>query len=42
VLVLSGVAASTRNRNFQLAFALLYLLYLVAWILRLYRVLDFD
>ncbi|HEX3422563.1 MAG TPA: hypothetical protein VHS33_04070 [Sphingomicrobium sp.] len=40
VLVLSAVAAWTRNRKFQLAFAALYLLYLVSWILRLYRVLD--
>jgi hypothetical protein len=42
VLVLSGLAAWTKDRRFQLAFALLYLAYLVAWILRLYRVLDFD
>jgi hypothetical protein len=42
VLVLSGIAAWTKNRRFQLGFALLYLAYLVAWILRLYRVLDFD
>jgi len=42
VLVLSGIAAWTKDRRFQLGFALLYLAYLVAWILRLYRVLDFD
>lgn len=42
VLVLSGIAAWTKNRRFHLAFALLYLLYLIAWVLRLYRVLDFD
>jgi len=40
VLVLCGVAAWTPNRRFHLAFALIYLLYLIAWILRLYRVLD--
>jgi hypothetical protein len=42
VLVLSGTAAWTRNRKFHLGFASLYLIYLVAWILRLYRVLDFS
>lgn len=42
VLILSGVAAWTKNRRFHLAFALIYLLYLIAWVLRLYRVLDFD
>jgi hypothetical protein len=42
VLVLCGVAAWTRNRIFHLAFALLYLLYLMAWIMRLYRLLDFS
>ncbi len=42
VLTLSAVAAWTRNRRFHLAFAVLYLLYLVAWILRLYRVLDLS
>src|SRR5437762_13623339 len=36
VLVLCGVAAWTPNRRFHLAFALVYLLYLIAWILRLY------
>lgn len=40
VLVLSGIAAWTRDRRFHFAFAALYLLYLIAWILRLYRVLD--
>jgi hypothetical protein len=42
VLVLSSIAAWTRNRTFHLTFASLYLLYLIAWILRLYRVLDFS
>jgi hypothetical protein len=42
VLVLSCIAAWTKDRRFHLAFAALYLLYLVAWILRLYRVLDFT
>jgi hypothetical protein len=42
VLVLCGVAAWTRNRIFHLAFAVLYLLYLMAWIMRLYRLLDFS
>ena len=42
VLILSGIAAWTKNRRFQLAFAAIYLLYLVGWILRLYRVLDFE
>ena len=40
VLTLSAVAAWTRNRRFHFAFAALYLLYLIGWILRLYRVLD--
>jgi len=40
VLVLCGVAAWTRNRKFHLAFAIVYLLYLAGWILRLYRVLE--
>jgi hypothetical protein len=42
VLVLCGIAAWTRNRAFHLAFAAVYLLYLAAWILRLYRLLDFS
>ena len=42
VLVLSAVAAWTKDRRFHLAFASIYLLYLISWILRLYRVLDFD
>jgi hypothetical protein len=42
VLALSGIAAWTKNRRFHLAFAVLYLLYLISWILRLYRVLDFS
>jgi len=42
VLALCGTAIWTRNRTFHLAFAALYLLYLIAWILRLYRVLDFS
>jgi len=42
VVVLCGIAAWTRNRRFHFAFAALYLLYLIAWILRLYRVLDFE
>lgn len=42
VLVLCGIAAWTRNRTFHFTFAALYLLYLIAWILRLYRVLDFS
>jgi hypothetical protein len=40
VFGLSLIAAWTRNRKFQLAFALLYLIYLISWILRLYDVLD--
>jgi Ca2+/Na+ antiporter len=40
VLVLCAIAAWTRNRRFHLAFAALYFLYLLAWIGRLYRVLD--
>jgi hypothetical protein len=42
VLVLCAVGTWTRNRVFHLAFAALYFLYLMAWILRLYRVLDFS
>jgi hypothetical protein len=42
VLVLSGIAIWTKNRRYQLAFPAIYLLYLLAWILRLYRVLDFS
>ena len=42
VLVLCATAIWTKNRKFHLAFAILYLLYLTSWILRLYRVLDFD
>jgi len=42
VLVLSGIAAWTKNRRFHLVFAAIYLLYLISWILRLYRVLDAD
>jgi hypothetical protein len=42
VLALCGIGAWTANRRFHFAFATLYLLYLVLWILRLYRVLDFD
>jgi len=42
VMVLCGVAAWTRNRLFHLGFALVYLLYLIGWIFRLYRVLDFS
>jgi len=41
-LVLCGVAAWTKNRKFHLAFALIFLLYLLAWIFRLYRLLDFS
>jgi len=40
VLVLCTIASWTRDRRFHLAFAALYFLYLVAWIGRLYRVLD--
>ena len=40
VLVLSAIAAWTKDRRFHLAFAVIYLLYLIAWIGRLYRVLD--
>jgi MFS family permease len=40
VTVLSLIAAWTRNRKFQLAFAALYLVYLTTWILRLYDVLE--
>jgi hypothetical protein len=39
-LALCAVAIWTRNRKFHFAFAALYLLYLIAWIMRLYRVLD--
>jgi hypothetical protein len=42
VMVLCGVAVWTRNRLFHLGFALVYLLYLIGWIFRLYRVLDFS
>jgi len=42
VLVLCAIAAWTRNKCFHLAFAIAYLLYLISWILRLYRVLDFS
>lgn len=42
VLLFCGIAVWTRNRAFHLAFVALYLLYLMAWILRLYRVLDFS
>jgi hypothetical protein len=42
VLALCGIGAWTTNRRFHFAFASLYLLYLIAWILRLYRVLDLD
>ena len=38
-LVLCGIAIWTRNRTFHLAFAILWLLYLISWILRFYRVL---
>ena len=40
VLVLSAIAAWTKDKRFHLAFAVVYLLYLIAWIGRLYRVLD--
>jgi hypothetical protein len=39
-LALCAVAAWTPKRRFQLAFAVAYLVYLISWILRLYRVLD--
>lgn len=42
LLLLSAIAGWTRNRAFHLLFAAIYLLYLLAWILRLYRVLDFE
>jgi hypothetical protein len=41
-LMLCALAAWTTNRRFHFAFAALYLLYLISWILRLYRVLDLD
>jgi len=40
LLVLSAIAAWTRNRRFHLAFAALYLLYYISWVLRLYNVLE--
>jgi len=39
-LVVSAIGAWSRDRRVQLALALLYLLYLLSWILRLYRVLE--
>lgn len=40
VFILSIVGVWTRNRRFHLAFPAIYLLYLIVWIGRLYRVLD--
>lgn len=40
VLILSVVGAWTRDRRFHLVFAAVYLVYLILWIGRLYRVLD--
>jgi len=39
MLALCGVAAWTANRRFHLLIAAAYLLYLLSWILRAYRVL---
>jgi hypothetical protein len=39
-LAVSAVGAWTRDRRVQLALALIYSLYLLSWILRLYRVLE--
>ena len=40
VFLLSLVGIWTKNRRFHLAFPTIYLLYLIVWIGRLYRVLD--
>ena len=40
LLAVCAVGAWTRDRRVQLALAVLYLLYLLSWILRLYRVLE--
>jgi hypothetical protein len=40
LFVLCVVAGWTRNHRFHLAFAALYLLYYISWILRLYNVLE--
>jgi len=42
VLMLCAIAVWTSNKRFHLAFAVLYLVYLLSWIMRLYRVLDFT
>jgi hypothetical protein len=39
MLILCGIAARTANRRFHLLFAAGYLVYLLSWILRVYRVL---
>ncbi len=39
-LVVSAIGAWSRDRRVQLALAVLYFLYLLSWILRLYRVLE--
>jgi hypothetical protein len=39
-LVVSAIGAWTTNRRVQLALASVYFLYLLSWILRLYRVLE--
>lgn len=40
MLVLCAIAAWTASRRFHLLFALFYLLYLLSWILRVYRALE--
>ena len=40
ILVASAIGAWTRDRHVQLAIAIAYLVYLLSWILRLYRVLE--
>lgn len=40
ILVVSAIGAWTRDRRVQLAVAIVYLVYLLSWILRLYRVLE--
>jgi hypothetical protein len=39
-LAVCAVGAWTRDRRIQLGLAVIYLLYLISWILRLYRVLE--
>lgn len=40
LLVLCAIAIWTTNRRFHLAFAGLYLLYYISWVMRLYNVLE--